>query len=495
MFQLAQRLGFDLADAFAGDAELLADFLERMIGVHADAETHAQHTFFARGERGEDARYRFLQIGLNCRIDGDDGVFVFDEIAEMRILLVTDRRFEADRFLGDFHHLADFFERHRQALGHFFGRRLAALFVEELAAGAHELVDRFDHVHRNADRTRLVGDAACDCLANPPGRIGREFVAAAIFEFIDRFHQADVAFLNKIKELQAAVGVFFRNRNDEAKVGFDHFLLGDACFAFGLLHCVDDAAELAERHAGRLADFGDFDADAVNSVGFVFDKSRPLLVEPLDAGQPRLVEFAIDIAVEERLARDFVTLGKAQHLSAQCGQAAIERIKLVNQIFDLRAVKLDAFDFRRQLFAELVIFLFLASGEIIAEAERIDARLLNFREFLVKRGNRSEFFKRHWLECFFHLREREGVILFLVVRRARRAALGQRFLVMLVFGNGRNFLDFIVVFERHASGLFADFAIFVFAVFAHRFGRRILVEHRVEIDDLAELHRSFVKRV
>ena len=40
-----RRLGFDLADTFAGDRELLADFLERMVGVHADAEAHQPSDF------------------------------------------------------------------------------------------------------------------------------------------------------------------------------------------------------------------------------------------------------------------------------------------------------------------------------------------------------------------------------------------------------------------------------------------------------------------
>src|SRR5258708_6373710 len=48
MLQLAQRLGLDLADALAGNRELLADFLQRVVGVHADAEAHAQHAFLTR---------------------------------------------------------------------------------------------------------------------------------------------------------------------------------------------------------------------------------------------------------------------------------------------------------------------------------------------------------------------------------------------------------------------------------------------------------------
>ena len=52
MLQFAQRLGLDLANAFARDRKLLADFFERVVCVHADAESHPQHTFLARREGG-----------------------------------------------------------------------------------------------------------------------------------------------------------------------------------------------------------------------------------------------------------------------------------------------------------------------------------------------------------------------------------------------------------------------------------------------------------
>ena len=56
MLQLPERLGLDLADALAGDRELLADLFQRVIGVHADAEAHAQHALLARGEAGQHPR-------------------------------------------------------------------------------------------------------------------------------------------------------------------------------------------------------------------------------------------------------------------------------------------------------------------------------------------------------------------------------------------------------------------------------------------------------
>ncbi len=90
------------------------------------------------------------------------------------------------------------------------------------------LVDRLDHVHRNTDGARLVGDRAGNSLANPPGGVGRELVATAVFELVHRLHQADVAFLDQVEELQAAVGVLLGNRDHQAQVGLDHFLLGIA---------------------------------------------------------------------------------------------------------------------------------------------------------------------------------------------------------------------------------------------------------------------------
>ncbi len=90
MLQLAQRFRLDLADALACYRELLAHFLQRVIGVHADAEAHAQHAFLARRERGEHARRRLAEVRLDRRVDGQDRVLVLDEIAEMAVFLVAD---------------------------------------------------------------------------------------------------------------------------------------------------------------------------------------------------------------------------------------------------------------------------------------------------------------------------------------------------------------------------------------------------------------------
>jgi hypothetical protein len=81
-------------------------------------------------------------------------------------------------------------------------------------------------VHRDTNGARLIGDRARDGLADPPRRVGRELVAAAIFELIDGLHQADVAFLDQVQELQATVRVLLRDRHDQAQIGFDQLCLG-----------------------------------------------------------------------------------------------------------------------------------------------------------------------------------------------------------------------------------------------------------------------------
>ena len=43
VFELAERLGFNLSYSFASDRELLSDFFQCVVGVHADAEAHPQH--------------------------------------------------------------------------------------------------------------------------------------------------------------------------------------------------------------------------------------------------------------------------------------------------------------------------------------------------------------------------------------------------------------------------------------------------------------------
>ena len=134
--------------------------------------------------------------------------------------------------------------RHVHPLGDLFGLRLASELLHERARRARQLVDRLDHVHRDADGARLIGDRAGDGLTNPPRGVRGELVAAAVFELLDRLHQTDVAFLDEVEELQAAVGVLLGDRDDQAEVGDDQLLLGLIGFLFAGADVADGGAQL-----------------------------------------------------------------------------------------------------------------------------------------------------------------------------------------------------------------------------------------------------------
>src|SRR5215472_15843217 len=226
MAQLAQGLGFDLADTLAGDRERLADLFERMLGAVFQTKPHLDYFLFARSQRPEDLCGLVFQVHVDHGFGRRNHGPVFDEVAQMRIFFFTDRRLQRDRLLSDLEHLAHLGHRNIHALGDLFRGRLTPQLLDQLPRGADQLVDGLDHVHRNADGAGLIGNGAGDGLANPPRCVRGELVAAAVLELVHGFHQADIAFLDQIQELQPAVGVFLGDRYHQAQVRFNQLALG-----------------------------------------------------------------------------------------------------------------------------------------------------------------------------------------------------------------------------------------------------------------------------
>ena len=47
--EFSQGFGFNLSNTFSGNVELFADFFQGVVGIHVDAETHAQYFRFSGG--------------------------------------------------------------------------------------------------------------------------------------------------------------------------------------------------------------------------------------------------------------------------------------------------------------------------------------------------------------------------------------------------------------------------------------------------------------
>src|ERR1700722_1185898 len=220
MAQFAQCLGLNLPDAFARNAQLLSDFLERPLMAVLQAEAQNQYLPLALGKILQDILHLLFEKHYRCGLGRRDRFLIFDEVAQVRVFLFPNRRLERDRFLGDLHDLTHLFGRERHRFGDLFDRGLAAELLQELPGNLDQAVDRLDHVHGDANRSCLVGQRACDRLANPPRGVRREFVTLAVVELFDRTDQAEVTLLNEVQKQHPATDVLLRDRNHEPQVRF-----------------------------------------------------------------------------------------------------------------------------------------------------------------------------------------------------------------------------------------------------------------------------------
>ena len=139
----------------------------------------------------------------------------------MAVFLFTDRFFQGNRFLGDLLDLTDLFHGKIHSFGNFFYGRFTSQLLDQSALFADQTVDGLDHVHRNTDRSCLIGDCTCDRLTDPPCSICTELKTLGVVEFVDRFDQTEVTFLDQIEELHATSEITLCDRNYETKVCFD----------------------------------------------------------------------------------------------------------------------------------------------------------------------------------------------------------------------------------------------------------------------------------
>src|SRR5262245_51111902 len=231
MAQFRERLRLDLADAFASHAELLADLFERADLAVVETEAKPHDGAFAVVQFLQRFFDRLAQQRARGRGRGRDHVRVLDEVTEEAVVFFAHRRFERHRLLRDALDLANLVGRHLDLRRDLFDRRFASELLQHLPRDAQHLVHRLDHVHRDADGARLVGDRARDGLTDPPRRVRRELEALRVVELLDRTDETEVAFLNEIEERHAPADVTLRDRDDEPQVRLGELTPGELAVA------------------------------------------------------------------------------------------------------------------------------------------------------------------------------------------------------------------------------------------------------------------------
>ncbi|MNU71706.1 hypothetical protein D3C71_611410 [compost metagenome] len=347
-------------------------------------------------------------------------------------------------------------------------------------------------MHRNTDRARLVGDGAGDRLPDPPCRIGRELVTAAIFEFVDRLHQADIAFLNEIEELKTTVSVFLRNRDHETQVGLNHLLLGDTRFALTLLHHRNDAAEFGDGNAGFRGEVLDFLTDFPDRVAFLAGKFLPAAGGQIgDRLHPVRIEFRTVILLEEAVALDAVGFGKAQQTAFVLHQALGNVVELLDKAVDTVLVQRQRLDGRDQLILQFLVTTLLAGRQRTGAGKtRLDLLILKLAQLLVGIGNGVERFHDLRTQFGFHRGKRKIGLVVVLFFLFRRKAIAAHISHILVTCRRTQLAGLFLLF----GGLAVSLDLFRALELGSRLGFRTGIG-RFEIDDLPQKRRALIQFV
>src|SRR6185437_4507103 len=346
--ELLQRVVLDLADALAGDPECADDLLERAGLLALQAEAQLDHLALALGQRVERAVDVLAPQRHRRRIERGDGLLVGDEVAQLGLLLLADRLLEADRELRHALDLAHLVGRHAELGGDLLRPRLAAEPLHQLALDVDDPVELLDHVHRDANGARLIGDRPRHGLADPPRRVRRELVPLAVVELLDGADEAEAALLDQVEKGEAAAQIALRDRDDEAQVGFGHLLLREHVAALDPLGQADllvggeqrDLADLAQVEPERV----EARLDGQVELGRLLAVEGRILLRRL----PRLGVQELDVVVQQ-VGVEVLQLFLRELDFLQRGRNLVERevallVSFLDQgleLFDLRKRDID----------------------------------------------------------------------------------------------------------------------------------------------------------
>ena len=100
MLELLEGANFNLSDALPGHLELLAELLQGVRALPADAEAQLDHLALSQAQRLKDILQLVSQHVLGDAAGWRVDAIVFDEVAESAVLVVTDGAAERNRRLG-----------------------------------------------------------------------------------------------------------------------------------------------------------------------------------------------------------------------------------------------------------------------------------------------------------------------------------------------------------------------------------------------------------
>src|SRR5262245_22794082 len=218
-----EGLLLELAHARAADTEAPAGLLDGHWRDAAEAVAQLQQLALAVRQLAERPAQALLAQAHGHLFLGPGRFLAGHELPELRIL--AHRLLEARDGPRRLLHLVHLLHAELRGLRDLRVRRRPPELGVELPLRLADAALAVGDVHREADRARLVRDAALHRLPDPPRGVGGELEAAPPVELLDRADEPDDALLDQVQKRQAVALVALRDGDDQAEVRVDHLLL------------------------------------------------------------------------------------------------------------------------------------------------------------------------------------------------------------------------------------------------------------------------------
>src|SRR5262245_22760532 len=171
--QFAERDVLDLANAFASDAELFADFLEGLLAAAIEAEAITQDGHLSGVK---DADHLAHEVGIGFVLEfliRVGGAFVGDDVGDATRVVIAQGSIEGSRADGGSLELAHLFGWNVEFLPDLLRGGLPPEFLFEARGGATDMQELIGGVDRDAHGFGLIGQGASDGWFDPPIRESR----------------------------------------------------------------------------------------------------------------------------------------------------------------------------------------------------------------------------------------------------------------------------------------------------------------------------------
>src|SRR5690348_10608927 len=126
MAQFTQCLGLNLTNTLASNMEFFTDLFQSPAATIIKTEAQLEHFALAFCQAFKHIFYLFLQELMASCIRWSKRGMIFDEVTQVAIFFLADRRLQTDRFLAHLDDLANLFRANFHLLCDFLGRGFTA---------------------------------------------------------------------------------------------------------------------------------------------------------------------------------------------------------------------------------------------------------------------------------------------------------------------------------------------------------------------------------